>query len=78
MTGMAPSGDTRGSALISGLRVIQRVASAGQTFATEIAMEKAFSASDGPVRATGVVEWLVESGLGGCEVPTSSPGWGVG
>ena len=39
-------------------------------------MEKAFSASDGPVRATGVVEWLVESGLGGCEVPHIVAGLG--
>ena len=39
-------------------------------------MEKALSASDGPVRATGVVEWLVESGLGGCEVPHIVAGLG--
>jgi len=39
-------------------------------------MEKALSASDAPARATGVVEWLVESGLGGCEVPHIVAGLG--
>jgi hypothetical protein len=32
-------------------------------------MEKALSSSDAPARTTSVVEWLVESGLGVCEVP---------
>ena len=31
-------------------------------------MEKALAASEDTARAAGVVEWLVESGLGGCEV----------
>ena len=39
-------------------------------------MEKALSASDAPAHATGVVEWLVESGLGGCEVPHIVAGLG--
>jgi adenylate cyclase len=39
-------------------------------------MEKALSASDAPARATGVVAWLVESGLGGCEVPDIVAGLG--
>jgi len=39
-------------------------------------MEKALSASDAPARAAGVVEWLVESGLGGCDVPEMVTGLG--
>jgi adenylate cyclase len=39
-------------------------------------MEKALSASDAPARAAGVVEWLVESGLGGCDVPEIVTGLG--
>jgi adenylate cyclase len=42
----------------------------------EIAMEKALSASDTPAHATSIVEWLVESGLGGCEVPEIVAGLG--
>ena len=39
-------------------------------------MEKALPASDVPARAAGVAGWLVESGLGGCEVPEIVAGLG--
>lgn len=39
-------------------------------------MEKALSDSAPPPHTTGIVEWLVESGLGGCEVPHIVAGLG--
>jgi adenylate cyclase len=39
-------------------------------------MEKALSAFDAPARGAGVAAWLVESGLGGCEVPEIVAGLG--
>jgi adenylate cyclase len=39
-------------------------------------MEKALSASDAPAPGTAAVAWLVESGLGGCEVPEIVAGLG--
>lgn len=39
-------------------------------------MDNALAASDTSARATGVVDWLVESGLAGCEVPHIVAGLG--
>jgi adenylate cyclase len=39
-------------------------------------METARSASDAPARAMGVAEWLIQSGLSGCEVPEIVAGLG--
>ena len=39
-------------------------------------MEKALSASDASALAAATVDWLVESGLGGCEVPEIVAGLG--